>query len=133
LPKEVGTTVDVLAARLGGAVTNDESTGIRVMTAAVARKTIDDHRDAVRAQREATAQRAASRQPHPTRERLRALRAAQEAAGLRVNGPIQPGAALEAMKYTDGSRERQLDDAAEQHAEMVSGGLRYRPIRERRN
>jgi hypothetical protein len=76
---ELGTTADELARRFGDAVVVDDGTGLRCVPAERCREAVNAHRSALQAERDGEIARreGAQRQPHPTRDHVRAVQASQ--------------------------------------------------------
>jgi hypothetical protein len=121
---EIGSDADVLAARLGDAVTPDDI-GIRCIPADIARDQIARHRAAVQADRDQQrAQRdAAKRRPFALRQRIRAIGRQQE----RFAGAALPATAV--MMADD--IEDRLEASGHRMDELMSGDSVYHPIGEK--
>jgi hypothetical protein len=128
---ELGIALDALVSRLGSAIVVD-GIGIRCLPTDGARHVVAEHHAAVRAARDqADAElKAANGKPNPTRERIRALRAAQRHMETPV-GEMLPGEALEVLKQMDGTRDEQLHASATRFDELVTGRLTYHRIDEK--
>ncbi len=123
LSVETGVDVDVLGARLGDAVRHDQ-TGLRCVTSEAAKTFLDGHhaaRQAAREQARLDAERLAV--PNAARARVRWLKQTQHVDA--ANEPLLPGAALAAMREADGSRDHELDRAAEARRELLDGRTVY--------
>lgn len=119
---EIGADANALAAKLGDSVVLD-GIGLRCLTVDLARAVIADHRGAVQAQRDQrrAAEAASRRQPHPLRERVRAIAEAQE----RFGGADLPALAV----MTAGDVESRLESSSRHLDELLSGDPHYHPLR----
>jgi hypothetical protein len=122
---EVGGDADALAVKFADAVTLDDA-AMRCVPTDTARQYIANHRAAVQAERDRKhAQRLAARQqPHPVRERVRALQAAQ----ARWEGSTDVPA-LAVMTASD--VEASMDASSARMDEMLAGEMVVHRVRQR--
>jgi hypothetical protein len=111
---ELGQPVDVLAGRLGGQITQDATTGLRMVPAAAARALIDEQAAARVRERERARSLSALVAKYSLRQRVRALAAQQEQ--LRASGQWDPDmsayavmAAGDTRDHLDGYASRRMD------------------------
>jgi hypothetical protein len=121
---EIGADADALAVKFADSVTLDDA-GMRCVPTDTARHYITDHRAAVAAERErkAAQREAARQQPHPVRERVRALQAAQARWEHVTDVP-----ALAVM--TAGDVEASMDASSARMDEMLAGGMVVHRVRQ---
>jgi hypothetical protein len=126
LAAELRCDVDALVRRFAGDILIDGA-GLRAIEASRCREYLAKvHNEAREIHRPAlalAAERAA--QGNPLRERVKRIQARQAALGE----PLE-GGALATMMAADGSRDRELDRAAAERHEMLTGQSTYHPLRQ---
>jgi uncharacterized protein YhaN len=122
---ETGGDADTLAVKFADAVTLDGA-GLRCVPTDTARQYITDHRAALQAEqnRKAAQREAARQQPHPVRERIRALQRQQEEWEGSTDVP-----ALAVMTASD--VEASMNASSARMDEMLAGEMVVHRIRQR--